>query len=56
MVRDMADVEYRANAQQEAPATGRGANARQMDGRPGEAWGCESGTNRLVMIQTVSAT
>jgi virginiamycin B lyase len=31
-----------------------GANVRQMDGRPGEAWGCESGTDRLVMIQTVA--
>jgi virginiamycin B lyase len=29
------------------------ANVRQMDGRPGEAWGAESGTNRLVVIQTV---
>jgi virginiamycin B lyase len=31
-----------------------GANVRQMDGRPGEAWGGESGTNRLVVIQTVA--
>ena len=30
------------------------ANVRQMDGRPGEAWGGESGTNRLVVIQTVA--
>jgi virginiamycin B lyase len=30
------------------------ANVRQMDGRPGEAWGCESGTDRLVVIQTVA--
>jgi len=29
------------------------ANVRQMDGRAGEAWGGESGTNRLVVIQTV---
>jgi virginiamycin B lyase len=29
------------------------ANVRQMDGRRGEAWGGESGTNRLVMIQTL---
>ncbi|MBN8943447.1 MAG: lyase [Rhizobiales bacterium] len=29
-----------------------GANVRQMDGRPGEAWGGESGQNRLVRIQT----
>ncbi|QCI67690.1 virginiamycin B lyase family protein [Phreatobacter stygius] len=28
-----------------------GANVRQMDGRPGEAWGGESGQNRLVRIQ-----
>jgi len=29
------------------------ANVRQMDGRPGQAWGGESGTNRLVMIETL---
>jgi virginiamycin B lyase len=28
------------------------ANVRQMDGRAGEAWGGESGTNRLVVIET----
>ncbi|MPZ58522.1 MAG: lyase [Rhizobiales bacterium] len=28
------------------------ANVRQMDGRPGQAWGGESGTNRLVVIET----
>jgi virginiamycin B lyase len=28
------------------------ANVRQMDGRPGEAWGGESGTNRLVVIKS----
>lgn len=28
------------------------ANVRQLDGRAGEVWGCESGTDRLVMIQT----
>jgi virginiamycin B lyase len=28
------------------------ANVRQMNGRPGQAWGGESGTNRLVMIET----
>jgi virginiamycin B lyase len=27
------------------------ANVRQMDGKPGQAWGGESGTNRLVMIE-----
>ena len=32
-----------------------GANVRQMAGRPGEAWGGESGTNRLVVIQTILA-
>jgi virginiamycin B lyase len=31
-----------------------GANVRQMDGRPGEAWGGESGTDRLVVIQTAA--
>ncbi len=29
----------------------RGANVRQMLGRPGEAWGAESGTGRLVVIR-----
>lgn len=29
----------------------RGANVRQMLGRPGEAWGGESGTDRLVVIR-----
>jgi len=36
------------------PSDMQGANVRQMAGRPGEAWGGESGTNRLVMIQTVA--
>jgi virginiamycin B lyase len=36
------------------PSDKPGANVRQMDGRPGEAWGGESGTNRLVMIQTAA--
>jgi virginiamycin B lyase len=36
------------------PSDKAGANVRQMDGRPGEAWGGESGTNRLVVIQTVA--
>jgi virginiamycin B lyase len=31
-----------------------GANVRQLDGRPGEVWGCESGNDRLVMIQTTA--
>lgn len=35
------------------PSDRAGANVRQMDGRSGEAWGGESGTNRLVRIQTV---
>ncbi len=37
------------------PSDMAGANVRQMDGRPGEAWGGESGTNRLVVVQTLSA-
>jgi virginiamycin B lyase len=32
------------------PSDKDGANVRQMLGRPGEAWGAESGTARLVMI------
>jgi len=30
------------------------ANVRQLNGRPGEVWGCESGNDRLVVIQTTS--
>jgi virginiamycin B lyase len=30
------------------------ANIRQLDGRPGELWGCESGNDRVVMIQTIA--
>jgi virginiamycin B lyase len=30
------------------------ANVRQLDGRPGEVWGCESGNDRLVLIQTIA--
>lgn len=33
------------------PSDRRGANVRQMQGRPGEAWGGESGTDRLVVIR-----
>lgn len=33
-----------------------GANIRQLDGRPGELWGAESGNDRVVMIQTVTPT
>jgi virginiamycin B lyase len=36
------------------PSNMPGANVRQLDGRPGETWGGESGTNRLVVIQTVA--
>jgi len=36
------------------PSDKASANVRQMDGRPGETWGGESGTNRLVAIQTVA--
>lgn len=31
-----------------------GAAVRQLDGRPGEIWGCESGTDRLVMIRALA--
>ena len=34
------------------PSDQRGANVRQMLGRAGEAWGAESGTDRLVRIRT----
>lgn len=34
------------------PSDQRGANVRQMLGRAGEAWGAESGTDRLVRIPT----
>ena len=34
-----------------SPSDKRGANVRQMAGRPGEAWGGESGTDRLVVIR-----
>jgi virginiamycin B lyase len=30
------------------------ANVRQLNGRPGEVWGCESGNDRLVVIRTTS--
>ena len=33
------------------PSDKRGANVRQMLGRPGEAWGGESGTDRLAVIR-----
>ena len=33
------------------PSNKRGAYVRQMLGRPGEAWGGESGTDRLVVIR-----
>lgn len=33
------------------PSDRRGANVRQMLGRPGEAWGAESGNDRLVQIK-----
>jgi virginiamycin B lyase len=29
-----------------------GANVRQILGRPGEVWGAESGTDKLVVIRT----
>jgi virginiamycin B lyase len=33
------------------PSTRDGANVRQMAGRQGEAWGAESGTDRLVAVR-----
>ena len=33
------------------PSDKRGAAVRQMLGRPGEAWGAESGTDRLVVVR-----
>jgi virginiamycin B lyase len=33
------------------PSDKRGASIRQMQGRPGEAWGGESGTDRLVVVR-----
>ncbi|ACG77535.1 streptogramin lyase [Phenylobacterium zucineum HLK1] len=36
---------------QSFPSDRPGANVRQMLGRPGEAWGAESGTDRLVVIR-----
>ena len=35
---------------QSFPGSEPGANVRQMLGRPGEAWGAESGTDRLVVV------
>jgi virginiamycin B lyase len=32
------------------PSDRKGANVRQLLGRPGEVWGAESGTDRLVVI------
>ncbi|MEX0591613.1 MAG: twin-arginine translocation signal domain-containing protein [Xanthobacteraceae bacterium] len=34
------------------PSDKANANVRQMDGRPGQAWGGEPGNNRLVVIET----
>ena len=36
---------------QSFPSDRPGANVRQMLGRPGEVWGAESGTDRLVVIR-----
>jgi len=38
------------------PSSKPGAQVRQMDGRPGEVWGGESGLNRMVRIETVKAS
>ena len=35
------------------PSDKPGANVRQLNGRPGEVWGGESGNDRLIMIQTL---
>lgn len=40
---------------QSFPSDKPNANVRQMDGRPGQAWGCESGNDRLVLIETSQA-
>jgi virginiamycin B lyase len=34
------------------PSDRASANVRQLNGRPGEVWGAESGTDRLVVIDT----
>jgi virginiamycin B lyase len=34
------------------PSDRSNAQVRQMLGRPGEAWGAESGTDRLVVVRT----
>jgi virginiamycin B lyase len=34
------------------PLPSPGANVRQILGRPGEIWGAESGTDKLVVIRT----
>ena len=33
------------------PSNKRGASVRQILGRPGELWGAESGTDRLVVVR-----
>jgi virginiamycin B lyase len=33
------------------PSDREGAAVRQLNGRPGEVWGAESGTDRLVVIR-----
>jgi virginiamycin B lyase len=33
------------------PSSKRGASVRQLNGRPGEVWGAESGTDRLVVVR-----
>ena len=34
------------------PLRSRGANVRQLLGRPGEVWGAESGADRLVVARS----
>jgi virginiamycin B lyase len=36
------------------PSNRANANVRQLDGRPGEVWGCESGNDRVVLIRTAA--
>jgi virginiamycin B lyase len=38
------------------PSDRSGANVRQMDGRPGEAWGGESGQNRVIRLASIKAS
>jgi virginiamycin B lyase len=37
------------------PLPSAGANVRQLLGRPGEVWGAESGTDKLVLVRILQA-